>query len=129
MKSYIFQTKDVCHKTTLNSEIIDNELCNNQEEANTKVCLHANHAVITYQGKFGVVRKPSGDVDILVILLSTTIEHPDRIITDFNREEYREIMNLSDVNLSQEEKKCIIGFHAFTRNDYTSSFFRRGKGK
>ena len=83
--------KDICYKITLHSEIIDNELSSNQEKADTKVCLHANRSVTTCPGIFAIVRNHSGDVDILVILLSATIEHDDRIITDFNRKEYRKI--------------------------------------
>ena len=85
--------KDVCYKITLHSEIINNELYSNQEEEDTKVCLQANHAVITCPGKFAIVSNPSGDVDIHVILLSTTIEHHDRIITDFNRKDHPKIIN------------------------------------
>ena len=96
--------KDVFYKITLTT--IDNELSSNQEEADIQVCLHANHTVTTCPGKFAIVRNPSGDAGVLVILLSTTIEHNDRIITDFNRKELRIIINLSDVNLSQEEKNC-----------------------
>ena len=38
-------------------------------------------------------------------------------------------MRLSDVELSTEEKKALIGFHAFTGNDYVSSFFGKAKLK
>ena len=34
---------------------------------------------------------------------------------------------LSDIDLSDEIKRCVLGFHAFTGNDYISSFFRKGK--
>ena len=36
---------------------------------------------------------------------------------------------LSDFNLEEDKKNAIIGFHAFTGNDYsyTSSFFKKGK--
>ena len=64
--------KDFCYKITLHSEIMDNELSSYQEEADTKVCLHANHAVTTCPGKFAIVLNPSGDVDIPVILLPLT---------------------------------------------------------
>ena len=29
--------------------------------------------------------------------------------------------------MSEDMKKALIGFHSFTGNDYTSSFFRKGK--
>ena len=38
-------------------------------------------------------------------------------------------MRLSDVELSTEEKKALIDFHAFTGNDYVSFFFGKGKLK
>ena len=34
---------------------------------------------------------------------------------------------LSDVDMSQDLKQALIWFHSFTGNDYTSSFFRKGK--
>ena len=34
---------------------------------------------------------------------------------------------LSDINMEDRLKKSLIGFHAFTGNDYYSSFFSKGK--
>ena len=36
---------------------------------------------------------------------------------------------LSDLRIDEEITKCLIGMHAFTGNDYNSSFFHRGKAK
>ena len=34
---------------------------------------------------------------------------------------------MSDVEIEEENRNALIGFHAFTSCDYTSSFFRKGK--
>ena len=34
---------------------------------------------------------------------------------------------MSDVEIDEENRNALIGFHAFTTCDYTSSFFRKGK--
>ena len=44
-------------------------------------------------------------------------------------EKNRKALRFSDVVLSVEEKKTLIGFHAFTGNDHVSSFFGKGKMK
>ena len=41
----------------------------------------------------------------------------------------RKVLRLSDLVLSVEEEKALIGFQAFTGNDYVSSFFGKGKMK
>ena len=37
------------------------------------------------------------------------------------------LLRLSDIDMTDDEKKCLIGFHAFMGSDYTSAFFRKGK--
>ncbi len=37
------------------------------------------------------------------------------------------MFHLSDVDMAEEEKAALIGFHAFTGNDYISAFFNKGK--
>ena len=39
----------------------------------------------------------------------------------------RKVMDLSSCNLSKDQKKALLGMHAFTGNDYVSSFLRKGK--
>ena len=38
-------------------------------------------------------------------------------------------ISLIDFDLPEEMRKAMIGFHAFTGNDYVSAFFRKGKNK
>ena len=64
-----------------------NELSSNQEEADTKICLHAKHALGTEDDGHVIIRNHSGDVDINVILLSkiNSEEEASRVILDTNK--------------------------------------------
>ena len=104
------------------------DLSSNQEEADTKVVFHASHAVNAQPNKTVIVRNYSGDVDITVIMLSLIIDHCERVILGLNKGKDRKVVRLSDVDMSTEEKAVLIGFHAFTGNDYVSAFFKKGKG-
>ena len=70
-----------------------------------------------------IVRNHSGDVDINVILIAKTTDTSERVILDFNKGKYRKLLRLSDIDMTDDEKKCLIGFHAFTGSVYTSALF------
>ena len=72
-----------------------------------------------------MVRSPSGDTDIFVILLNKLLEH--RVYLDYGNGKHRKGLWLADIDLSEEIKKCMLGSHAFTGNDYILSFFRKGE--
>ena len=103
------------------------QLCSNQEEADTKVILHAKHATESSDEGIAIIRSHSGDIDIAVIALSHFIEDADRVILDTNTGKYRKTLGLDQIDMTKEQKSSLIGFHAFTGNDYNSSFFRKGK--
>ena len=48
---------------------------------------------------------------------------------DYGAGEHRHILRLNSIDMNDEKKLALLGFHAFTGNDYISSFFRRGKEK
>jgi hypothetical protein len=122
-----FSTYKDCRKITPVSCEIEAELISNQEEADTKIVLHYCHALTRHPSKKIFVRSPSGDTDILVILLNKLLEHQDRVYLDYGNGKHRKGLWLADIDLPEEIKKCMLGFHAFTGNDYISSFFRKGK--
>ena len=124
-----FSADGKCHYITKHENSVVNELSSNQEEADTKICLHAKHALGTENDGHVIIRNHSGNVDINVILLSkiNSEEEASRVILDTNKGKNRKVIHLSDVNLSTKEKSALIGFHAFTGNDYTSAFFGKGK--
>ena len=101
------------------------DLSSNQEEADTKVILHCQHAIETTEGPV-VLRSPSGDTDIFVIAVCL-INTPERIFFDYGNGKNRKALWLHHVSISDDIKRSLIGLHAYTGNDYVSAFFRKGK--
>eukprot|EP00794_Sanderia_malayensis_P014842 gene14842-biopygen11931 len=121
-----FSIENQCCKFTLSCACREEALSSNQEEADTKIALHCCHALDRYPSKYVVVRSPSADIDILVILLSIMTSQT-YVYLDFGTGIHRKGMILSDIEIDECKKSSLIGFHAFTGNDYVSSFFRKGK--
>ena len=100
-----FSTDGQCHKINRDDVINVPELSSNQEEADTKLCLHARHALNSADRGTVIVRNHSGDVDINVILIAKTIDTPERVILDFNKGKYRKLLRLSDIDMTDDEIK------------------------
>ena len=122
-----FSTDNDCRRITQSLSVREESLVSNQEEADTKLVLHSLHALNESPRKKVIVRSPSGDTDVLVILLSKMIGHQDKIYLDYGTGLNRKGLWLSNVVMSESKLKALIGFHAFTGNDYISSFFRKDK--
>ena len=56
-----FSTDGICHHVTRNNSSIIPELSSNQEEADTKFCLHTLHALAAVENGYVIVRNHSGD--------------------------------------------------------------------
>ena len=65
----LYSMDGICHKISSETIAVMQELSSNQEEADTKLLLHANHALSLNSTKAIVVRSPSGDVDIDILFL------------------------------------------------------------
>ena len=102
------------------------EFKSDQEEADTKVVLHALRVLSTSNDKV-FIRTPSGDTDILVIALGT-ITQRSRVKFDYGNGSNRKEIWLDQINLRADRRQALIGFHSFTGNDYVSALFRKGKG-
>ena len=105
----VFSTEDKYFLLTFAGISNITELETSQEEADTKIILHA----------------PSGDTDIIVLLLVFLQDHKEHILIIDGHGEDKKILKLSDIHLDLIHP--LIGFHAITGNDYMSSFFRKGK--
>ena len=103
------------------------ELTTEQEEADTKVILHAQHVLRNNDSGTVIIRSHSGDIDIAILALSHFIDDGARVVLDTNTSTYRKVFRMSDIDLTPAQKTSLIGFHAFTGNDYNSSFFCKGK--
>jgi len=103
------------------------ELSSRQEEADTKVILHLNHALDKVEGQV-VLRSLSADTDILVlavVLIEKTKQ--ERVVYDAGTSKYRKKNLLSSFSLQNDHVKALIGFHSFTGNDYVSALFKKSK--
>ena len=101
------------------------ELKSDQEEADTKVVLHALSVFSTSNDI--CIRSPSGDTDIFVIALGT-IAQRSRVKFDYGNGSNRKEIWLDQINLRADRCQALIGFHSFTGNDYVSAFFCKGMG-
>ena len=62
---------------------------------------------------------------VIAVFLSSSSQ--DQVFIDYVNEKNRKVINLSNVNIATYPKQALVGFHAFTGNDYVSSFFAKGK--
>ena len=117
-----------CHEITESSVTRLNHLSSNQEEADTKMILHTVDALQTEENSKVHLRSPSGDTDILVLAI-TLIPTPNHVVYDYGAGKNRACICLNEYRVPRDGKEALIGFHAVTRNDYTSAFFGKGKQK
>ena len=90
--------------------------------------LHALQ-VLKQSNLFVMLRSPSGDTDIFVLALGliSELNHSERLYYDYGNGNNRKGTWLSALLMEENHRSTLIGFHAFTGNDYVSSFFRKGK--
>ena len=101
------------------------ELVSDQEEADTKVILHALNSLAALEGNV-CIRSPSGDTDIFVVALGIITER-SRVKFDHGNGSNRKKIWLDEIEMPVDKRQALIGFHAMTGNDYVSAFFRKGK--
>ena len=104
-----------------------NDLCSNQEEADTKIVIHALHSLHHSPIPTINTRPPSGDTDILVLTIVYLYIYKEKIHLDNGTGVSRNNIWLGALQFKDEILNALTGFHSFTGNDYMSSFFRKGK--
>ena len=92
------------------------------EEVDTKVIAHAIEYLPSSNEKNVLIRSPSGDPDIIVLCVSLLYTYKERVFIDNGTGKSRKLIWLGGINLSHEKCKALLGMHAFTGNDYFSSF-------
>jgi len=107
---------EYCEKVTLSNVTQVDNLVSNQEEADTKVILHALDALES-DGNV-CIRSPSGDTDILVIAIGLIPASP-RVLVDSGNGDNKKKIWLDSIPLTAEQQKALIGFRAFSGNDIT----------
>ena len=71
-----------------------------------------------------MVRSPSGDIDILTLFVAHDFRDT-KVFIDNGTGKNRKIIEVKSSQLSVEEKKALIGVHAFSGNDCVFVFSER----
>ena len=116
-----------CKLLTYIKEKIYDQLLSNQEEADTKIIAHAVEVLRQDTENKVVIRSPSGDTDILVLSAALLYNFKEHVIIDNGSAQSRKCIDLRSLQFSECKYSAMLGLHAFTGNDYLSSFFRKGK--
>ena len=127
-----FARGDKCSKISKNGVSNVSSLNTDHVEADTKICYLAQHAASNCRNgndTVCVVRSASGDIDIPIILLGIIPSENINVFNDSGTGKSRRELNVSRSDLSALERRAIVGFHAFTGNDFNSAFFYKGKVK
>ena len=95
------------------------------EEADTKLVALVCAANVPSEESI-MVRSLSGDTDILTLFVAHDFKDT-KVFIDIVQEKNQKIIEVTASQLSAEEKKALIGVHAFSGNDYVSSFFSEGQ--
>ena len=124
----IILSSDNVDRSTLHVTSKDSRL-SDQEEADTKVILHCLHSFFEDPNYTFTLHSPSADTDILMLAVALLKENKDNVILDTGSGRNRKVFHLNSIIMVEHLSNALIGFHAFTENNYISSFFRKGKLK
>lgn len=121
-----------CHMLVPGDKCINSvrveELCTEQEEADTRVLLHASH--MASQGyRCIIIRSPDTDIAVLACSFSHDIDARLLFWTGTKqRQRYLDATAIGNT-LGSDVSKALLGMHALTGCDSTSAFIGRGKKK
>ena len=115
-----------CYEITSQAADIVDELNSTQEEADTRLILHAAHAA---RSGYKVVDVVSEDIDVFLLCLAFKCFIPASMYVKCGTQTRTRYVSISSVvaAVGGELCKCLIGIHAFTGCDTVSAFARRGK--
>ena len=108
----------------LSNDVPELQCC--QEEADTRLFLHAKHASDA-GSTVVIVRSPDTDVAVIGCFLASQVTA--QLLLHTGTKHRRRYISLSAVaeRLGTDVCRALPGFHAFTRCDSTSAFSGRGK--
>ena len=131
-KELFVTSRDKCYKICVrNSEILRKivlALECTQEEADTRLLLHANHAAVSGHEK---VKIKSSDSDVEVISIALQHKIAARIYILSGTKHRMRLIDISEINtkLTQEVCDALLGLHAFIGCDSMNAFLGKGKKK
>jgi hypothetical protein len=116
--------EDRCIKLTRNDAKEADELVTSQEEADTRMLLHAKHASQVYE-RIVIVCE---DTDVLILCLALQKDIRNMYIRCGTKQRMRYIdINKLSTALGSDVCDALLGVHAFTGCDSVSAFGGRGK--
>ena len=115
-----------CYGITSQAANIVEELNSTQEEANTRLILHAAHAA---RSGYKAVVVASEDTDVFLLCLAFKCFIPASMHAKCGTQTRTRYVSISSVvgAVGGELCKCLIGMHAFTGCNTVSAFAGRGK--
>ena len=118
-----------CYKITAERVEDEEELRSEQEEADTRLLLHVQHAATEQRYRSIIVSSEDTDVRILCLAFSFSIDVTihQRCVSQMNAR-YVDIGKIAHV-IGQDACKALPGLHTFTGCDAVSAFARIGKLK
>ena len=125
-KALYVTCEETCFKMTADEWVEVAELQSTQEEADTRLLLHALHAART--GSKAVI-VTAEDTDVMLLCLAFQKDIPCPIYQKCGTQNRTRFADISKLALSLGEIFCdsLIGLHAFTGCDTVSAFASRGK--
>ena len=115
-------TLKVWSSNTLRQDI--RELASDQEEADTRIVLHARDAAARGYNQVNILCR---DTDVLVLLLAYREQLCQEIWMFAGTLRQRRYIPVHRIPLSEEKRKSLLAFHAITGCDTTSQFYGVGK--
>ena len=86
--------------------------------------LQAKHALNAEHDKSIIVRSHSCDVDINVLIFAMFLDYSNNTFLDLRTGKNKKILKLCEVNMDNNKKSALVGFHALTGNDYIYQYFQ-----
>ena len=107
------------------------EIFSSQEEADTRLILHLKYVDDTSQAERVIVRSTDTDVFLLLLHFIPQFTHLQDVKFDTGLGDKRVWIDIKSLHqsMSKDLISSLLGFHAFTGCDSTSSFVRKGKWK
>ena len=120
-----FSKKDSFVRVNASQVTAVDELSSNQEEADNKVILHSAHVITKTEGSV-ILWSLSGDTDIMIIAISL-IDASKRVLVEYGNGKNSLGVWFNSIDLDDNIRAALIGFHTLTGNNYVLSIFMRGK--
>ena len=125
-KALYVTCEETCFKMTADEWVEVADLQSTQEEADTRLLLHALHAARTGSNAVIVTAE---DTDVMLLCLAFQKDIPCPIYQKCGTQNRTRFVDISKLALSLGDSVCdsLIGLHAFTGCDTVSAFASRGK--